>query len=1638
MPPPHAEPLGRILPKLRFQQQLPLTALVDEPIRAEVYGPERLAECARGLAAAHELTVDSRAVRPFMQRFRQNERVLQHAHWHFSAEARRNRPLPPSADWLLDNYHVVQNNLVQVKHDLSRNYYRQLPKLASGPNAGFPRVYDLALTLLAHTDSHFDQELVTHFFTEYQAVAPLTIGELWAVAIMLRLALIENLRRIIGQALVTQRKRTDATLWANRLIKLSAGSPTQLVLAAASLPRNYSSLDSAFVVHLLERLRDQTPGVAPVVYWLEQWLGEHGANIDSLTLADHQRRAANRISVGNVITSLRTVQAMDWTAFFEDTSRVEVVLRQDPAGVYARVDLATRDACRHVVERLSRRTKRSELEVARQAVEHAASHAAAPYQHGEPGGDPRLSHVGYYLLDRGRPGLEEALGYRPGLAEALYNFVTRHPSFVYLGGLILVLAVLLAPLLGYAARQGMGAPGLVLLSLLLLLPLSAIAVNGINTLATLLLPPRRLPRMAFDDGVPAQHRTLVAVPALISDLQGIDRLFDGLEAYFLANRDRHLHFALLSDFADAGQQQCPEDSSLLDAAARRVRALNDRYGGGREDRFLFLHRHRTWNPNEGTWMGWERKRGKLVELNRLLRGAVGTSYSVQAGDASVLTDVKYVLTLDADTQLPINSARRLVGAMAHPLNRPIHDAAARRIVDGYAIIQPRTAVSALAAAATPFARYYAGDIGLDPYSGLVSNVYQDLFGTGSYIGKAIYDVDALHAVLDQRFPENLLLSHDLLEGSYVRVGQLSEVQLLEDFPASYTAWSQRQHRWIRGDWQIAGWLLPGVPAPNGQREPNPLPLNARWRIFDNLRQSLVPPSLVLLLALGWLVLPGSPLLWTAVALLTLLLPSLTSLLLVSGLHPVGQPWAAYRRVVQQETSQTAARAFLALSFLLHDALTNLDAIGRVVVRRLITRRGLLEWQSAAALEDAGAGGRAEFWRRMWAAPAAAILLLVLVLLAAPEAWLAAVPFLLVWSASPQVAWYFSQPRRTPPRAELPESDRLALRIEARRIWRFYEAFAGPGDNWLPPDNYQVEPRPVVAHRTSPTNIAFLLLSALAAHDFGYVPAAGLAVRLENCLATLDKLERYRGHFLNWYNTETLAPLVPEYVSTVDSGNLAAALFALKQGCLEVTARPLSPLPVLRGLRDTLTALRQAVEDYEPAVPRGRAARQQMAAEAAAFEQRLAQQPLEPAAFRALLDEAARAAHSLAERAETLADGAGAAAPDEVRAWASLLSRDAVAHLSALNDLMPWLDAQPPDAAAAPDEAGPGAGGWPSLRALAAQPTDAAASAGPTSQTAARLVARFDALALQAETMARTMQFDFLFHSGRGVFAIGFNLTTQRLDNSHYDLLASEARLASLVAVAQGQVSARHWFRLGRPLAWVSGGPALLSWSGTMFEYLMPSLLLYDFDYTLLAETMPAVLRAQREYAAGRRVPWGISESGYYAFDHQFNFQYRAFGVPDLGLRRETGEDLVVTPYATFLALHLDPIEAWRNLQHLAREGMRNGYGYYEAIDYTPARRPRGQRAGIVSSLMAHHQGMSLVALDNFFNDGAMRRRLHAEPIISAVELLLHERAPRHVPLATSLPDVAMDDGRPAGPASARRTHVPRTRTCCRMAPTRSC
>ncbi|HLF95567.1 MAG TPA: cyclic beta 1-2 glucan synthetase, partial [Methylococcaceae bacterium] len=1245
----------------------------EPPLRAELFSADQMERHGRTLARAHRLTGESVPDR-LLARLSDNEGVLVECSRVLTATVSANRRLTPAGEWLLDNFYLIDEQIRTAKRHLPKGYSRELPRLSNGPSAGLPRVYDLALETIAHGDGRVDPESFSRFVAAYQTVTPLKLGELWAIPIMLRLALIENLRRVAARIAAGRIDQDLADSWANQMLEIAEKDPKSLILVIADMARSNPPMTTAFVAEFARRLQGQSSALALPLTWIEQWLAESHLTIEQLVQAESQQQAADQVSIGNSIGSLRFLEAMDWREFVESMSLVEQTLGEDPGGAYGRMDFSTRDRYRHVVEKNARSTRRSEGDVARRAIQLARESAAGK------GSDDRTAHVGFYLIDRGLPLLERAVEARLPAAEALQRVFCRFPLLLFLGSIALLTASFTGGLLVKAHADGLQGWNLALMVVLSVLGTSHLGVALVNWLTTLLTTPHALPRMDFSDGIPAQFRTLVVVPTLLTSAQSIEALSEALEVRFLANRDENLHFGLLTDFADAHEETAAEDKPLLRLAQARIDDLNEKYPGATRDTFFLFHRPRRWNPQEQIWMGYERKRGKLADLNALLRGGgAQNGFSLVVGATAILPKVKYVITLDTDTQLPRDSARQFVGTLAHPLNRARYDEARQRVCEGYGILQPRVSVSLSGSNPSRHAQLFGGEPGIDPYTRAVSDVYQDVFQEGSFIGKGIYDIDAFERSLGGRFPENRVLSHDLLEGCYARAGLLSDVQLYEEYPARYSADVSRRHRWIRGDWQLAGWLLPRVPG-LGRRQKNLLSGLSRWKIFDNLRRSLTSPALTLLLLLGWTIWPSAQV-WTGSVLAILLIPSLSASMLDLLRKPADLLLRQHLAAEIRAAGGRCAQAALTLVFLPYEAYFSLDAIVRTIWRMLVVHKRLLEWNpsSEAARNHSGTDLLAAC-RAMWIAPGLAMTTGIYLALTRPAVLAVAAPILLLWWVSPAIAWWISRPlaRRE---ARLTAEQLFFLRKISRKTWSYFETLVGPEDHWLPPDNCQKYRGPSVAHRTSPTNMGLALLANLSAYDFGYIAAGAFIERTANTLRTMEGLERYRGHFYNWYDTQSLQPLRPIYVSTVDSGNLASHLLTLRPGLLELPDHPILGARALDGLADTLAILAEATGGVTPSP---------LVEFQAELESACASRPGSLAAARLCLER-------LTARAEAFAGSFDAVPQTNVAWWAHNLARQCRAHLDELLFLAPWtlLPAEP----AGLDEY-PGSTGIPTLRELA--------------------------------------------------------------------------------------------------------------------------------------------------------------------------------------------------------------------------------------------------------------------------------------------------------------------------------------------------
>lgn len=1562
----------------------------ERPLRAEFYSAEQMRLNGEALALRHQFKTGKHYCR-LLDRLAANETLLLAVHDLLTKTPTSYRKRVPASDWLLDNFYLIEEHIQTAKRHLPPNYSQRLPHLTGGVSAGYPRVYDIAFETIAHGDGQVNLENLRALVTAYQTVKPLNLGELWAIPIMLRLALIENIRRLAATLAANRMARNIADDWADRMMADIAKDPRNLILTVADMARSKPPMTSSFVATLTRRLQSQDSALTLPFTWLEQWLSGSGLSMEQLVGEDIQQQAADQISMSNSIEGLRCLSTTDWREFVEETSIVERVLKDDPGGFYAKMDFGTRDRYRHSVEGISRQNpENSEEKVARAAVQMAKDSVAG-------GGKPHMGHVGYYLIDNGRTRLEHNLGLRTSPSGRWQKFSRRFMLLLYCGSILLVMALCAAYCMGVAYESGLRGWTLAALGILAALGTCNLAVAMVNCPAMWLVPPKYLPRMDFSKGIPKGRRSLVVVPTFLTDRKSIYAQLQSLEVGFLANRDARLHFGLLTDFCDATAETLPGDESLLQLAMCGIEELNQKYGKQKNDRFFLFHRPRIWNAREETWMGSERKRGKLADLNRLLRGKGNGGFSLVVGDPSVLREIKYVVTLDADTQLGRESVRQFVGTMAHPLNQPRYDEKLQRVVGGYGILQPRVTLSLTGMNRSLYSRMYTNEWGIDPYTRSVSDVYQDLFSEGSFIGKGIYDVDVFDTILDGRFPDNRILSHDLLEGCYARSGLLSDIPLYEEYPDSYGSDVSRRRRWIRGDWQIARWVMPRVPDANGTLRKNPLSWLSRWKLVDNLLRSLAPAALFALLYFGWVLLPF-PWLWTGAIIMIIAMPAL----MVASLNVFQKSEDTTWKQHLAGAADSMLRRFLLATFsficLPYEAFFSLDAIGRAIWRLEISHRKLLEWNPSSHASGAPGKGLANIFRTMWVVPCTSVVSIVFFALLRPELLAAAFPVLVLWLAAPVAVWRLGLPILRK-HENLSSRQIEFLRKTARKTWAFFATFIGPEDHWLPPDNVQEDPDSAIAHRTSPTNMGLALLANLSAYDFGTISAGQLLDRTANTLETMKKLDRCKGHFYNWYDTKSLSPLNPRYISSVDSGNLAGHLHVLRIGLLELADRKIIGKTCFESLADTLDILMDTAELFPGACEPDKLLELRNAPCFAA-----GQSYSTISAVRKALEQLN--ASAITVLADIEAGNSDFESP--LRYWGQALADQCADAFRELKRLSPWLDHP---ACFQTIKEFPMLDQIPTLREISglaaaldvvlAQKSESEATLPgglrhhvvAAAQYAADRMAAIRKLALECEMLSR-MDYDFLYDKSRHLLSIGYNCEEAKLDSNYYDLLASEARLTSFVAIAQGQIPQESWFALGRLLTIIDGEPILLSWSGSMFEYLMPLLVMPSYEHTLLADSCIAAVDIQIGYGNRRRVPWGISECGYHAIDTQRNYQYRAFGVPGLGLKRGLADDLVIAPYASMLALMVAPRKACLNLERLASAGIEGKYGFYEAVDYTPSHLPHGQTQAVVKSFMVHHQGMSLLALESLLLDRPMQKRFIADLSFRAALMLLQERIPK--------------------------------------------
>jgi cyclic beta-1,2-glucan synthetase len=1557
----------------------------EEPLRSELFTSAQMEQYSKTLAQTHTIET-KRSKDHSLKRLAENERILLEVRGLLTESLSANQIITPAGEWLMDNFYLIEEQIRIAKKHFPKGYSEDLPKLTNENSLGIIRVYDIALQIISHSDGRIDMDSLNNFINAYQTISYLQLGELWAIPIMLRLALIENLRRVSARIAIDRIDRNLANYWAGVLIETFEKEPSNLIVKIADMTRSRPSLGSAFVAEMTRQLNGKGPSLALALNWIEQRLSENGGSSSELILSENQKQAADQVSMRNSIGSLRMLSTMDWRDFVENNSVVEKALREDPAGIYSKMDFATRDRYRHVVEHIAKKSHISERDVALIAV------SLSKKQLTENNNSTRQKHIGYYLIDKGVPEMQKATNMRKSFFDITNALISKAAFHLYFSSIFLI-TLTVTGIIYFKLRSYHTNHMMVTVVVLSLICCSQLAITLVNFMCTLIVKPRLLPRMDFSKGIPFEYSTMVVVPVLLTSLQDIDEMVEALEVRFLANRDEHLRFGLLTDFMDASVESLPDDEVMKDQACKLIEELNIKYGSTDQDLFYLFHRPRRWNPVEKIWMGYERKRGKLADLNALLRGNGGDRFSVIIGKIGSLKQVKYVITLDADTQLPHGIGWKLTATMAHPLNQPVFDNKKQRVIEGHGILQPRITVSLPEITASHYTKLHGNEPGIDPYTRATSDVYQDVFAEGSFIGKGIYEVDTFEKVLNKRFPENHILSHDLLEGCYLRSGLLSDVQLYEQYPSTYRSDVKRRIRWIRGDWQIAMWSSPFAPNMNKPWKKNHLSALSRWKIFDNIRRSLVPIALTLFLILGWFFL-GNPLFWTLAVSAIITLPVFIMSIVEVFKKPKDLVFTQHIIQFSLNTSEVFIRTIIFLICLPHEAYYSLVSIFQTLWRMLISHKKLLQWNTSAMEERRNSNSVLNAYLFMWIEPLLSIAAFASLLLYSPNSLVIALPILILWIGTPYITWYTSKPI-TKQVHVLTKDQFIFLSSIARKTWSFFERFVTEEDNWIPPDNFQEHPVAIIAHRTSPTNIGLYLLSNLSALDFGYISIPQFLNRTQQTLNTVVKLEKYKGHLYNWYDTQTLLPMLPKYISTVDSGNLAGHLLTLKQGLITMPEEKLLNPKLFKGIRDTMHAFienlkltdGEALKDFK-----------------AKLDVTCNIPPDNAENFCIRIEELSALYKPMSEMIK----------PSEQSPafwWKQKLEEQINEGLEMVKLLAPWrmLSNMPENINYSFETTNPSL--LDITKAIHPTRKESTFSEDSNNKAAKEWLSKLDELLTKSIQLATDwislsqklsilcdeladMEWSFLFDKNKNLLTIGYKIEEHICDPSFYDLLASEARLGIFTGIAQSKLPEQSWFALSRLITNPGNAPVLLSWSGSMFEYLMPLLIMPTYRNTLLDETYKTSVKRQIEYGTQHDVPWGNSESGYNTVDTNSNYQYRAFGTPGLGLKRGLGEDLVVAPYAAMLALMIEPEKSCKNLEQMSDDGFEGLYGFYEAIDYTASRLARGQKYAVIRSYMAHHQGMGLLSLAYLLLNQPMQKRFEAEPQFKANLLLLQERIPK--------------------------------------------
>jgi cyclic beta-1,2-glucan synthetase len=1551
----------------------------ERPFRRELLSHEALFQLAKTLGKRYKVSFKEQKGFNLKKDFDKHTKLLKNAYFELSVAEDEKVPLPTGSEWIVDNYPLLEPHISEVQQFFKNRLYKKLPKIEEGPCKGLPRIYIYTRELLQNTDSSIENDILTQFINSSQYAEPLTMRELRAFPNMIRIVLFITLASLAQFNIVTKKQSDLSTKVVDEILSTNQKNSSESILTLAKkMDQNPELWTTGSIVFLLQKLKDCGNAGALCVQWLNQKMLEVEINPQMIVADVLHLLTENQISISHCFSLFRKISILNWEDWFEEVSILHSILKQDPARIYEKSSFATRENCRGQIEILAKNLNENETEIGKKLI----AFAKEQYSQCETETASIYGSVCYYLIDDGLIIFEKNIEARITILQKIQRWSKKNAFPIWLTGFFVTASTITAIPLVYLYTQGSGWIMLGSMGFLVSILASEISFQFLQWLVFHFKTPTPLPKLSRIEAQKNEYLSLVAIQTILTSREKINELVKELEIHCLSNNARNVYFAIVADYVDAKEKVLSEDKGLEDYAKQLIERLNQQ-----NPKFFFFIRDRKWSPTEQLFIGWERKRGKIHQLNQLILRQKPDGWHTIGGDETIIPNIKYVITLDEDTKIPPGNVLKMIGTIAHPLNKAVFNPSTEIVKRGYAIIQPSLDAPFGKSLLSRFSEILSEAPGTDPYSRLISNITQDLFQIGSYVGKGIYEVSAFEKALNGWISDGKILSHDMLEGSLARAGLASDINLLDSFPLNYHTYTKRLHRWTRGDWQLLSWITPKIPNQKLGWVKNPLTMVRRWLLLDNLRRSLVNISAFTVLMAGFSVLPGSPFYWFILVFLSINLPFITSILDAIFI-PITKPEhiiPIYYKISHQFKKQFE-QSILRTAFIPSLAYVQLNAIVTTLYRIFVSGKHLLEWTPTALIERKQHRSLITEYAEMMIPLLATASIASMLGVFHPHKMLQSIPLLALWLMSPYLAYMVGKPPSLNEK-KLSSKDKKRLYHIAFDTWKFFDELITEKNNFLVPDNIQLVPLPVVAIRTSPTNIGFQFLSILTAYDFGFICASDMLHRFKNTFNTIDKLEKFNGHLYNWYNIETLKPLYPRYVSSVDSGNLICDYIALRAALknligdeiftdkhwnfilslLEKISLKINPgmTTKMDSLISRLESIKTTV-DQSPNHPEKELVRKEI-------QTFISNNPingiLEVYSCLEDLRKCCFTNDHKDEKKTGILTEITSILRSPIPSWkGSLAYSDRINQL--IHEIEPLIEESGQDC-------------FQKLKDFNKE----------FHIISSFVISTTHGLIEKVTQQIDETDFKFLYSPKEKLLTIGYQVESNVLDSNFYTFLASEACLTSLVAIAKGDIESKHWFALGRQIVKTSGGKALLSWTGSTFEYLMPYILIKPLPKTLMYESYRVSVQAQKKYGKTHHLPWGISESGYGITDVEGNYQYRGFGIPELGLKRGLHDDLVISPYSTFLSLPFDPAAAMENISYLEKEGARGRYGFYESIDYTPRRLTKNEKSYVLESHLGHHQGMILTTINNVLNDHILQKRFESCIMIKAFSTLLEEHFP---------------------------------------------